>query len=137
MKISHLLILMRETELSPEQMAERLGISNMTIRRWMKKPTAETLPVIYEKTIWDAVYQLVAEGKLLPGSAFVQKAVRESQRLYFGAAMKGLGFKGSSRKASPFSLPSIMKGLSQIGAKEGHQSEVEKHRKKILSFVRL
>jgi uncharacterized membrane protein YkvA (DUF1232 family) len=137
MKISHLLILMRETDLSPEQMAERLGISNMTIRRWMKKSSNETLPVIYEKTVWDAVYQMVAEGKLLPGSTFVQKAVKESQKLYFSAAMKSLGFKGSSRKSPKFSMHSIMGGLSQIGAKEGHQSEVEKNRKKILSFVRL
>jgi uncharacterized membrane protein YkvA (DUF1232 family) len=137
MKISHLLILMRETDLSPEQMAERLGISNMTIRRWMKRPTGETLPVIYEKTVWDAVYQMVAEGMLLPGSAFVQRAVKESQKVYFSAAMKSLGFKGPGRKRPSFSMESIMEGLSQIGTLEGHQTEVEKHRKKILSFVRL
>ncbi|HTC20105.1 MAG TPA: DUF1232 domain-containing protein [bacterium] len=128
---------MRETELSPEQMAKRLGISNMTIRRWMEKKSGEALPAIYEKSVWDAVYQMVAEGMLLPGSTFVQKAVKESQKLYFSAAMKSLGFKGPSRKSPRFSMRSVMEGLSQIGAKEGHQSEVEKHRKKILSFVRL
>src|SRR5580693_5280178 len=111
MKISHLLILMRETDLSPEQMAKRLGISNMTIRRWMEKKSGETLPAIYEKTVWDAVYQMVAEGMLLPGSTFVQKAVKESQRFYFSAAMKSLGFEGPSRKAPRFSMISIMEGL--------------------------
>jgi uncharacterized membrane protein YkvA (DUF1232 family) len=136
MKTSHLLILMRDTKLSPEELAKRLGISNMTIRRWMKKPSNEPLPAIYEKAVWEAVYQMVAEGMLLPGSAFVQKAVKESQKLYFKAAMKCLGFTGESRKAPGFSMESITRGLSQIGAKENHQLEVEKGKKKILSFSR-
>lgn len=118
-------------------MGKRLGISNMTIRRWMKKSSGQILPAIYEKTVWDAVYQMTAEGMLSPGSTFVQKAVKENQKLYFRAAMKSLGFKGSSRKPPRFSLKSIREGLSQIGAKEGHQLEVEKNQKKILSFVRL
>jgi uncharacterized membrane protein YkvA (DUF1232 family) len=128
---------MRETKLSPEQMAKRLGISNMTIRRWMKKPAGEAIPVVYEKTVWDAVYQMVAEGMLLPGYTFVQKAVKESQRFYFKAAMKSLGFTGPKRKGPPFSMDSITEGLSQIGATAGHQAEVDKQRKKIMSFVGL
>jgi uncharacterized membrane protein YkvA (DUF1232 family) len=136
MKNSHLLILMRETKLSPEQLAKRLGISNMTVRRWMKKNSNESLPAIYEKIVWEAVYQMVAEGMLLPGSSFVQKAVNESQKLYFKAAMKCLGFEGESRKAPRFSMVSITRGLSQIGAKTNHQLEVQKSRKKILSFAR-
>src|ERR1700677_3147160 len=120
MKISHLLILMNETKLSPEQLAKRLGISNMTIRRWMKKNSSESIPAIYEKIVWEAVYQMVAEGMLLPGSSFVQKAVKESQKLYFKAAMKCLGFKGENRKAPRFSMDSITEGLSQIGSKTTH-----------------
>jgi uncharacterized membrane protein YkvA (DUF1232 family) len=128
---------MRETKLSPEQMAKRLGISNMTIRRWMKNAPGKTIPAIYEKTVWDAVYQMVAEGMLLPESAFVRKALRESQRLYFRAAMKSLGFKASGRRTERFSMDSIMKGLSEIGAAPGHRLEVEKKQKKISSFVNL
>jgi len=137
MKNSHLLILMRETKLSPEQLAKRLGISNMSIRRWMKNAPGATIPAIYEKTLWDAVYQMVAEGMLSTESAFVRKAVKESQRFYFRAAMKTLGYKGDSRGKSGFSMPLIMKGLSEIGAAPGHQLEVVKQRKKIFSFVRL
>ena len=138
MKISHLLILMNTTDLSPEQMAKRLGISNMTIRRWMKKSSSESLPAIYEKTIWDAIYQMVAEGMLAPSSTVVQKAVKENQKLYFRAAMKSLGIEkvvgGSLRE---FSMESIEKNLLKIGAKTEHQIAVEKQRKKILSFRRL
>ena len=128
---------MRETDISPEQMAKRLGISNMTIRRWMKRPAPEKLSAIYEKTVWDAVYQMVAEGILLPGSFFAQKAVKESQKLYFKAAMKSLGFTKSKRRVPRFSMAAIREGLSQIGAEEGHILEVERNQKKILSFVRL
>jgi uncharacterized membrane protein YkvA (DUF1232 family) len=137
MKNSHLLILMRETKLSPEQLAKRLGISNMTIRRWMKNAPGKTIPSIYEKTVWDAVYQMVAEGMLSPESTFVHKAVKESQKYYFSAAMKSLGFKASKKGKNQFSMDSIMKGLSEIGAQEGHQSQVERNQKKILSFTRL
>jgi uncharacterized membrane protein YkvA (DUF1232 family) len=131
-----LLIFMRETNLSPEQMAKRLGVSNMTIRRWMKRTTEEKLPPIYEKIFWEAVYQMVVEGLLLPGSVFAQKAVKGSQKLYFKAAMKSLGFTKSKQSLPRFSMVAIRESLSQIGAQEGHQLEVEKKQKKILSFVR-
>jgi len=136
MKISHLLILMREADLSPEQLSGRLGISNMTVRRWMKRSPEEVLPPIYEKIVWEAVYQMVAEEMLPPSSAFVQKAVRESQKLYFRAAMKSLGFEGERRKEDGFSIDAILRGLSQIGSSTPHRLEVEKCRKKINSFVR-
>jgi uncharacterized membrane protein YkvA (DUF1232 family) len=128
---------MRETKLSPEQLAKRLGVSHMSIRRWMKYAPGETIPAIYEKSVWDAVYQMVGEGVLSPESAFVRKAVKESQKFYFRAAMKSLGFKGPGRKPRRFSAVSIMKGLSQIGAQAGHQSQVEKSQEKIGDFVRL
>lgn len=128
---------MRETKLSPEQLAKRLGISNMTIRRWMKNSPNAKVPAIYEKSVWDAVYQMVAEGMLSPESTFVQKAVKESQRFYFKAAIKSLGFKGNTRVKSKFSMNSILKGLSEIGAQDGHQAVVEKDKKKINSFIRL
>jgi uncharacterized membrane protein YkvA (DUF1232 family) len=137
MKNSHLLILMRETKLSPEQLAKRLGISNMSIRRWMKNSPDAKVPAIYEKTVWDAVYQMVAEGMLSLESPFVRKAVKESQRFYFKAAMKSLGFNGNAKGNPRFSMESIVKGLSEIGAAPGHRLEVEKQQKKISSFVRL
>jgi uncharacterized membrane protein YkvA (DUF1232 family) len=137
MKISHLLILMRETKLSPEQMAGRLGISNMTIRRWMKKNSDEPIPAIYEKTVWDAVYQMVAEGILHPESTFARKTVRESQKLYFRAAMKSLGFKDPGRGKPTFSRDTLLAGLSQIGAEPEHRSAVEKDRRKIDAFIRM
>jgi uncharacterized membrane protein YkvA (DUF1232 family) len=128
---------MRETKLSPEQLAKRLGVAHMTIRRWLKYSPSETIPVIYEKTVWDAVYQMVAEGMLSIESPFVLKAVKESQKFYFRAAMKSLGFNGNMKGNLGFSMKSIVKGLSEIGAAPGHQLEVEKQQKKIFSFVRL
>jgi len=127
---------MRETKLSPEQLSERLGISNMTVRRWMKRSPGEALPPIYEKIVWEAVYQMVAEEMLPPSSSFVQKAVKESQRLYFKAAMKSLGFKDDGKRESGFSIDAIIRGLSQIGSAMPHRLEVEKCRKKINTFVR-
>jgi uncharacterized membrane protein YkvA (DUF1232 family) len=136
MKISHLLILMRDMDLSPELLAERLGISNMTIRRWMKKSANENFPVIYEKMVWDFVYRMVAEGRLLAGSAFVQKAVKKNQRLYFRAAMKSLGIEKMRGQSLKFSLASIRKDLTEIGARTANRLEVDKNKNKILSFSR-
>jgi len=137
MENSHLLILMKEAQLSPEQLAERLGISNMTIRRWMKKSSGEIIPGVYEKAMEDAVYQMMIDGILGPESKSVKLVMKKSQNLSFAAAIKNLGFTGNLRKAPSFSPDRLMVGLSQIGAKESRKTEVDRSHKKIWSFAKL
>ncbi len=43
MQYSQLIRITHETGLSPEQLSTRLNISNMTYRRWMKRPPGEEI----------------------------------------------------------------------------------------------
>lgn len=128
---------MREAKLSPEKLAKRLGISNMTIRRWMKDPNHKALPSIYEKAVQEAIYQMVMDGELPPESQSFQTVLKRSQNLSFQAALKGLGFTANLKGAPGFAPDHLMMGLSQIGAKESQKLEVDKNHKKIWSFGRL
>ena len=128
---------MEEAELSPEELARRLEISNMTVRRWMKKPLGEEMPVLYEKALRDAIYQLVVEELLPTGSKSFQLAVKIGQRASFEAVIKGLGFNTAPQDKPGFAPDRLLAGLSQIGAQESQQAEVQLNRKKILNFSRM
>ncbi len=128
---------MAEADLSPEQLAKRLEISNMTVRRWMKKPQNEEIPSIYEKAVRDAIYQLVIEEVLPPESKSFQMAVKSVSNLPFEAILKGLGFSSIMEQKPGFAPDQLLVGLSQIGAKESQKTEVDTNRKKILSFSRM
>ena len=128
---------MRETNLSPEQMAKRLGISNMTVRRWMKKSHSETLPPIYRRTVQDAICQMVLDGVLTTDSRSYQSVLKIGSGLSFMTILKSLGFRKDFKSAPNFSPDRLMVGLSQIGAQERQKKEVDGNYKKIRSFSRL
>ncbi len=137
MRISLLLNLMRETGLSPESLAKRMGISNMTVRRWLRRPHREKVGGIYEKAIRDAVYQMALDGLLTTDSRSYQYVLKTTRNLSLTAILKGLGFKNDFKKGPNFSPDRLMVGLSQIGAKKSRKNEVEGSYKKIWSFSRL
>jgi uncharacterized membrane protein YkvA (DUF1232 family) len=126
LKIAHLKTLMEEGELTPEKLAKRLGISNMTVRRWLKGNGDREIRPLYEKAIYGVVYEMLLEGALPFNSQSVRRVTEESQKLPFKALLKGLGFGAALRDAPGFSPDRLMVGLSQIGAKEEARVEVEK-----------
>ncbi len=128
---------MRETGLSPEALAERMGISNMTVRRWMKRPHGENVGLLYEKGIQDAVYKMALEGILPIDSPSYQYVLKTTRNLSFTAILKSLGFGNSLQKGPSFSPDRLMVGLSQIGSKESRKNEVDGNYEKIWTFSRL
>lgn len=137
MRISLLLNLMRETGLSPESLAKRMGISNMTVRRWLKRPHGEKVGEIYEKAIRDAIYQMMLDGLLTTDSRSYQYVLKTTRSLSLTAILKGLGFKNDFKKGPNFSPNRLMVGLSQIGSQARRQNEVDGNYKKIWAFSRL
>ena len=81
MKISLLLILIRETKLSPERLAKRLRVSHMTVRRWMKKSPTKRVRSIYDKVLPDAIYQMVHDGILTTDSESYKLVLRSAKGL--------------------------------------------------------
>ena len=137
MQYSHLLSVMKDAQLSPEQMAERLGVSGMTLRRWKAEPSTEKLPKLYENALVGVIYELVAEGKLPVDHSAVQAVMAQSQWAPMAPAVAALGIEPGVLKGGAANERSLMESLSQIGLKEGHKSEVDKSKSHILSFKKM
>src|SRR5258708_1833269 len=124
MKNSHLLRVMEEANLSPEQMAERLVISGMTLRRWRLTPPTGKLPELYERAMAVVVDDLRAEGHLGPDSPAAIAVLKESSfapaanRSFLGITAEMLQEKGGPSHG-------LIEGLSHIGDNPARQSVVK------------
>ena len=87
MDYKQLKTILDETGLSPERLSSRLGISNLTYRRWLKRPSSEAVPKEYERTIAGGIYQLLSEGQLSHDSKTVGDFVEHHLPEFFQAVI--------------------------------------------------
>jgi uncharacterized membrane protein YkvA (DUF1232 family) len=140
MKIQQLLILMDETGLSPEDIAGRMGVSGMTVRRWQQKPTDSELASLYEDGTRKAIYELLLVGKLKSTSASVQWAFSSADPLSQRATLASLGFPTETTNltdAQAWNSEQLLQSVEKLGAAEQSSSYVESNLEKILSFAKL
>ena len=132
---SHLLKILQTTAYSPEELGRLIGLSGMTLRRWIKKPAGFPLPPVYLPAIRDTCYRLVSEGVLDPEAPEIKEILFSG--LATGehhAAIVNLGLPADFESNPSMSEDRILTSLVMIGAQEKKQSEVEKKPTKILSF---
>jgi uncharacterized membrane protein YkvA (DUF1232 family) len=137
MRYSHLLSLMEEADLSPEQLAKRLGISGMTVRRWQRQPGNKELPKLYEKSLVGVIQELVTEGKLPPESPAVKAVIAEEGSWTLPSSVDSLGITQNMLQEASHNPKHLVESLSQLGANEDKKTEVDQHKKKILSFRKM
>lgn len=143
MTYAHLLDLMQESNLTPEQLGDLLGISGMTIRRWLKKPKKEVLPEVYVPAIREACYKLIAQGTVVFSSPSVQRILQDQTSHQYEAALKHLGISGgissdiSEQPNSSDSDGQWLLGISQLGSQHKMQLEVEQSEGSLATFRRL
>ncbi len=138
MKVSHLSILLEETGFSPEQLAKRLGISNMTVRRWMRKSPQTKISSIYSRAIEDAVFELIGEGVLMLNSAIAKEIIAKHDAKPFHAILRNLGLsKDFFRNTPADNEERLIAGLIQIGASDARRTQVENNLKELSRFKRL
>lgn len=126
-----------QTGLSPEQLAPKLGISNMTFRRWRKQKGTREIPSIHRQAILDGVFQLVRDGILDGNNNSVQEFLRNSSRENVSAILREVGVDLSKFEASrDFSKP-LQSVLSRIGVSEKHRDAVDNDSAKIARFKKL
>ncbi|HWU42313.1 MAG TPA: YkvA family protein [Bdellovibrio sp.] len=64
MKVNQIAKLIKDTGLSPERLALYFQVSNMTLRRWLKKPAVYQIPTQYETNLYQGILSLVRDGFL-------------------------------------------------------------------------
>ncbi len=128
---------MKATGYSPEELGEAIGVSGMTLRRWLKKPKQTPVPRVYIPAIRDACYRLIAEGRLDPGLPVVRTLLSEAPSSEYQAALQNLGLQHGFELDRTGSRDQILAGLFQIGSQPEKQSDVEQNSEKVLSFKKL
>ena len=133
---SCLFTVIEESSLSPEEFGKLIGISGMSLRRWTSKKSDALVAKAYRPAVREAVYELLANGKLQGSSPSVQELLHDEDSFQTKAALRNLGISESFLKGNPTS-DHMLSGLCQIGIQEQKQEEVSKNEIKIFSFQKL
>jgi uncharacterized membrane protein YkvA (DUF1232 family) len=137
MNTSILIKILNECAMSPEELAEKIGISGMTVRRWIQRETPEELSELYQTAIQNAALKLIVEGRLADDSALVLQLFSHSEGLVQKATIKALGFPDDLQGNFESHQDQITMGLVHIGSQETRRQRVNTQKKKILSFKKL
>ena len=134
MLISQVMSILRDTGLSPEEFGKVIGVSGMTVRRWLKKPKRTVVPRVYIPAIRDACYVFISEGRLNANDLSVRTLLSEAPSSEYRAALHNLGLQYGFGVDETTSQDQILVGLSQIGSQTKKRSEVDENRKKLFSY---
>ncbi len=137
MKYKHVFLLMQEAQLSPEQLARRMGLSGMTLRRWQRQPRNEELPPLYDKVFVDVVYELVAEGQLGPDMHTVRAVTTQRHYMPSRQAIAYLGCSEAMLREADNNPKRLIDCLAVIGANRARQTQVEHSRQCLVDFKKL
>jgi transcriptional regulator with XRE-family HTH domain len=127
--------LMNETKLSAEQLAETVGVSGMTIRRWCES-RGRSLTPIYQNAVHEAIFRFFLDGRLNWDSEFVQQAFANRRSLDQRAIIKALGLSEGIESLTSDGNERMIIAISHIGAAESRRKRVASGRKKILGLGR-
>jgi uncharacterized membrane protein YkvA (DUF1232 family) len=131
MTFTQLRTVLTETRLSPEELAPKLGVASMTIRRWKDESGKKSLPKAYERSVVEGIYQLLIEGHLDSESGAVQDAISSSPSLSFQAVLKTLGVADDVLKSDSNHEDKMTLALYQIGASEKRKKQVDGAKSKL------
>jgi uncharacterized membrane protein YkvA (DUF1232 family) len=131
MTFNQLRTVLLESHLSPEELAPKLGVASMTIRRWKDEPGKKNLPKAYERSVLEGIYQLLIEGHLNSESDAVQTAISSAPSLSFQAVLKTLGVADDVLKSDSNQEDKMTLALYQIGASEKRKKEVDQAKSKL------
>lgn len=128
---------MNETGLSPEQLANTFGVSNMSLRRWSEMPGGKRLPAATARTVIEGVYELIAEGKLQSGAPVVQEILEQSPSLSFRAVLSDMGIGAKDLGSGSPYRDNMTVALFQIGSSAQRRQDVDEGGDRLKWFKKL
>jgi uncharacterized membrane protein YkvA (DUF1232 family) len=135
MHYKQLTTILNETKLSPEKLSSRLGISNLTYRRWLKRAPQDEIPKEYERTIAGGIYQLMSEGCLSSDSKTVTVFIEQNLPEFFNAAVGQFHVSAETFSEKSTHQDKITSVLLQIGNNSKARQRVDSSTKKIDKFT--
>jgi len=128
--------LLDEARISPEEFGKAIGVSGMTVRRWLKKPE-RVVARVYVPAICEACYVLIAEGRLRVESLAAAALLAHAPTSLYKAALRALSLHEGLNPKPMMSQDEMLVNLSYIGAQAQKQIEVDLSRSEIFSFAKL
>jgi uncharacterized membrane protein YkvA (DUF1232 family) len=133
---SQVLACLELSGLSPEELSNYIGVSNMTIRRWRKRPT-DQVDLSYVAAVFNGIFGLIADGKLEMEHPKVKEVLMAKpdgySEKYALAVMKSFGVN-MSLVSGDNTEEQIVTGLAQSGAIRSHQEKVDQSLSDITQF---
>jgi uncharacterized membrane protein YkvA (DUF1232 family) len=134
MKIAQLTDIMDEAGVSPENLSQWLGISNMTLRRWFKRPPDEEIPKEYDRAIAGGIHQMLAQGQLSHDGAAVNNFLNHNLPEFFQAAIGRFNVAEDVLDAKSPHQDRITATLAQIGNSSNVRRRIDSSGKKLTKF---
>lgn len=125
--------LIGETGLSPERAAERLGVSNMTLRRWRSRPPGAALSAVHARAFKPVFAGWMADGTIRANAKAALPLARGRENSFM-ELLKSMGFPSDALTSGPGDESALLHGLSNIGDDPARRRHVERAAKKITAF---
>ncbi len=135
MQYKQVISIFSETGLSPESLAEWIGVSNSTYRRWLKAVPSKEFPKDYMPNVSAGIYRLLSGGVLKYESARVNDFVEHNVPEYFSAALRAMGDAAAALpKAAPHE-EKVVTVLFNLGYSAAARKTVDKALPEIEKFA--
>lgn len=124
MKVQNIIDLLEDTGLSPEDLGTQMGVSGMTIRRWIRRPKDEDLSVLYADGARRAICKLVIERKLASDGRSALWAFQTSDALTQRAMLYSCGFPVEEGSKAGWDADEIVRSLERLGSADSARVRV-------------
>jgi uncharacterized membrane protein YkvA (DUF1232 family) len=125
MKISQLNKILKDSNQSPEKLAQYFQVSNMTLRRWMQKGGTGKIPAQYHSNIYQGILALARDGMLEKDSALVHEAFEYNQKLFEETSFMRMDLSMEDFKKEESSEEGLVDMCLRLGQKDESMKYIE------------
>ncbi|MEK2690685.1 YkvA family protein [Bdellovibrio sp. GT3] len=125
MKISQLSKISKDTGLSPEKLAVYFQVSNMTLRRWLKKGGTVRVPAQYDTNLYQGILTMVKDGVIDKDHECVKEAYEFSQSLFANNSFMMMDLQATQFEQSGANEDGLMDLCLRLGQRDDSLTYVQ------------
>lgn len=138
MRVKDIENLLKESDLSPEELGPQIGVSGMTVRRWTLQDSGTEIAPIYGLAVREVIFKMIAGGRLNSDSASARYAVRENEHSAQKASMRDLvGSDQETDQESHGFEDRVLTYLSRVGQQDGRLGAIREKKTDFGKYLRL
>ncbi|WP_413581167.1 YkvA family protein [Bdellovibrio sp. HCB288] len=125
MKISQISKISKDTGLSPEKLAVYFQVSNMTLRRWLKKGGTVRVPAQYDTNLYQGILTMVKDGVIDKDHECVKEAYEFSQSLFANNSFMMMDLQATQFEQSGGNEDGLMDLCLRLGQRDDSLTYVQ------------